>query len=69
MPRARPLNWERVPVSEAAHFLGVSTRTISRMVKDEILKDVTYTPGGHRRFGTSELRRLRRKQKRRKQAS
>ncbi len=56
----RRVVWERVPVSEAAAFLGVSIRTIDRMVARGELT-AYRTSGGHRRFSAGDLHKLRRK--------
>ncbi len=64
LEKDRPRNWEKVSVSAAAFFLGVSTRTISRMVERGEIKRVTRTSGGHRRFDSSELRKIRRDNRR-----
>lgn len=60
MPVGRRLRvvWEMVGIQDAAHYLGVSTRTIDRYVADGKLSP-SYTQGGHRRFKVAQLKRLR----------
>ena len=40
---------------EAARLLGVSQQTVNRAVREGRLRPSAVTPGGHRRFSTSEL--------------
>jgi excisionase family DNA binding protein len=40
---------------EAARLLGVSQPTLNRAVREGRLRPAAVTPGGHRRFATSEL--------------
>jgi len=44
-----------VSSKEAARFLGVSQPTLNRAVRSGRLRPAAVTPGGHRRFDTSEL--------------
>jgi len=46
---------ELVSSKEAARFLGVSQQTLNRAVRSGRLRPAAVTPGGHRRFDTSEL--------------
>ena len=39
----------------AARLLGVSQPTLNRAVREGKLRPAAVTPGGHRRFATSEL--------------
>jgi excisionase family DNA binding protein len=41
--------------SEAARRLGVSQDTVNRAARDGRLRSASITPGGHRRFATSDL--------------
>jgi excisionase family DNA binding protein len=41
--------------SEAARLLGVSQQTLNRAVREGRLRPATVTPGGHRRFDTSDI--------------
>jgi len=41
--------------SEAARLLGVSQHTVNRAARDGRLRSASITPGGHRRFASSEL--------------
>jgi excisionase family DNA binding protein len=41
--------------SEAARLLGVSQDTVNRAAREGRLRSASVTPGGHRRFATSEL--------------
>jgi len=50
--------WEGVTTSQAAIFLGVSTRTLRRY-RDRGLLHPWYLPSGHARYDTNELRRIR----------
>jgi excisionase family DNA binding protein len=40
---------------EAARLLGVSQPTLNRAVREGRVRAAAVTPGGHRRFATSEL--------------
>jgi excisionase family DNA binding protein len=44
--------------SEAARLLGVSQHTVNRAAREGRLRSASITPGGHRRFATSELARV-----------
>jgi excisionase family DNA binding protein len=44
-----------VSSSEAARLLGVSQPTLNRAVREGRVRAAAVTPGGHRRFATSEL--------------
>ena len=44
-----------VSSKEAARLLGVSQPTLNRAVREGRLRPAAVTPGGHRRFATSEL--------------
>ena len=46
---------ELVTSKEAARLLGVSQPTLNRAVREGRLRPAAVTPGGHRRFATSEL--------------
>lgn len=46
---------ELVSSKEAARILGVSQPTLNRAVREGRLRPAAVTPGGHRRFATSEL--------------
>jgi excisionase family DNA binding protein len=46
---------ELVRSSEAARLLGVSQHTVNRAAREGRLRAASITPGGHRRFATSEL--------------
>lgn len=46
---------ELVSSSEAARLLGVSQPTLNRAVREGRVRPAAVTPGGHRRFATSEL--------------
>jgi excisionase family DNA binding protein len=46
---------ELVSSKEAARLLGVSQPTLNRAVREGRLRPAAVTPGGHRRFATSEL--------------
>ena len=52
--RRRP-GWVRP--AQAAAFLGLHQMTLSRYVRDGLLR-CYYTPGGHRRFAVGDLERL-----------
>lgn len=41
--------------SEAARLLGVSQQTLNRAVREGRVRPAAVTPGGHRRFDTSDL--------------
>jgi excisionase family DNA binding protein len=41
--------------SEAARLLGVSQQTLNRAVRQGRLRPAVVTPGGHRRFATSDI--------------
>jgi excisionase family DNA binding protein len=41
--------------SEAARLLGVSQQTLNRAVRDGRVRPAAVTPGGHRRFDSSEI--------------
>lgn len=47
---------ELVGSREAARVLGVSQQTLNRAVREGRVRPAVITPGGHRRFATSELR-------------
>jgi excisionase family DNA binding protein len=54
--RTRSRSGERLVSSkEAARLLGVSQPTLNRAVREGRLRPAAVTPGGHRRFATSEL--------------
>jgi excisionase family DNA binding protein len=46
---------ELIGSSEAARLLGVSQQTLNRAVRDGRVRPAVVTPGGHRRFETSEI--------------
>jgi excisionase family DNA binding protein len=46
---------ELVSSGEAARLLGVSQPTLNRAVREGRVRPAAVTPGGHRRFATSEL--------------
>ena len=46
---------ELVGSKAAARLLGVSQPTLNRAVREGRLRAAAVTPGGHRRFATSEL--------------
>jgi excisionase family DNA binding protein len=46
---------ELVSSSAAARLLGVSQPTLNRAVREGKVRPAAVTPGGHRRFATSEL--------------
>lgn len=48
----------RLSISQAAEVLGVSVSTLDRWEKEGRLAPDTYTPGGHRRYDETRLRRL-----------
>jgi excisionase family DNA binding protein len=41
--------------SEAARLLGVSQQTLNRAVREGRVRPAAVTPGGHRRFDSSDL--------------
>jgi excisionase family DNA binding protein len=49
-----------VSSKEAARLLGISQPTLNRAVRDGRVRPAAVTPGGHRRFATSELAESRR---------
>jgi len=51
---------ELIGSSEAARLLGVSQQTLSRAVRNGSLRPAAVTPGGHRRFASSEIAESRR---------
>jgi len=51
---------ELVSSKEAARLLGVSQPTLNRAVRDGRVQPAVVTPGGHRRFATSDLAESRR---------
>jgi excisionase family DNA binding protein len=51
---------ELVSSKEAARLLGVSQPTLNRAVRAGRVQPAVVTPGGHRRFATSELAESRR---------
>ncbi|MHB8588733.1 MAG: helix-turn-helix domain-containing protein [Candidatus Dormibacteraceae bacterium] len=52
---ARVRRPELVGSGEAARLLGVSQPTLNRAVREGRVRPAAVTPGGHRRFATSEL--------------
>ena len=46
--------------SEAARLLGVSQQTLNRAVRNGSVRPAVVTPGGHRRFTTSDIAESRR---------
>jgi len=46
---------ELVSSGQAARLLGVSQPTLNRAVREGRVRPAAVTPGGHRRFATSEL--------------
>src|SRR5258708_19581209 len=58
--RSRPEGVDLVSSREAARLLGVSQPTLNRAVRAGRLHAAGVTPGGHRRFATSELAETRR---------
>jgi excisionase family DNA binding protein len=46
---------ELVSSSAAARLLGISQPTLNRAVREGRVRPAAVTPGGHRRFATSEL--------------
>ncbi|MFI5168536.1 MAG: helix-turn-helix domain-containing protein [Thermoanaerobaculales bacterium] len=48
-------NAKLVSSKAAARLLGVSQPTLNRAVREGKLRPAAVTPGGHRRFATSEL--------------
>jgi excisionase family DNA binding protein len=53
--RSRSGGEQLVSSKEAARLLGVSQPTLNRAVREGRLRPAAVTPGGHRRFATSEL--------------
>jgi excisionase family DNA binding protein len=53
--RSRSGGAELVSSKEAARLLGVSQPTLNRAVREGRVRPAAVTPGGHRRFATSEL--------------
>jgi excisionase family DNA binding protein len=53
--KSRSIREELVSSSEAAQLLGVSQPTLNRAVRGGRVRPAAVTPGGHRRFATSEL--------------
>jgi excisionase family DNA binding protein len=49
------LSRELIGSSEAARLLGVSQQTLNRAVRDGRVRPAIVTPGGHRRFQSSDL--------------
>jgi excisionase family DNA binding protein len=52
---SRPGAAKLVSSKAAARLLGVSQPTLNRAVREGKLRPAAVTPGGHRRFATSEL--------------
>jgi excisionase family DNA binding protein len=53
-----PKPWQPLDLirsSEAARLLGVSQDTVNRAAREGRLPAASVTPGGHRRFATSQL--------------
>ena len=46
---------ELVSSKAAADFLGISQPTLNRAVREGRVRPALVTPGGHRRFATSDL--------------
>jgi excisionase family DNA binding protein len=46
---------ELISSSEAARLLGVSQQTLNRAVREGRVRPAIVTPGGHRRFQSSDL--------------
>jgi excisionase family DNA binding protein len=46
---------ELISSSEAASLLGVSQQTLNRAVREGRVRPAIVTPGGHRRFQSSDL--------------
>jgi excisionase family DNA binding protein len=55
LTRSRSGGEQLVSSKEAARLLGVSQPTLNRAVREGRLRPAAVTPGGHRRFATSEL--------------
>jgi excisionase family DNA binding protein len=51
---------ELIGSSEAARILGVSQQTLNRAVRNGSVRPVVVTPGGHRRFTSSDIAESRR---------
>ena len=51
---------ELIGSSEAARQLGVSQQTLNRAVRNGSVRPAVVTPGGHRRFATSDIAESRR---------
>jgi excisionase family DNA binding protein len=51
---------ELIGSSEAARLLGVSQQTLNRAVRNGSVRPAVVTPGGHRRFTSSEIAESRR---------
>jgi excisionase family DNA binding protein len=48
-------NGDLIGSSEAARILGVSQQTLNRAVRSGRVRPAAVTPGGHRRFATSDI--------------
>jgi excisionase family DNA binding protein len=46
---------ELIGSSEAARLLGVSQQTLNRAVRNGSVRPAVVTPGGHRRFTSSDI--------------
>jgi excisionase family DNA binding protein len=46
---------ELISSSEAARLLGVSQQTLNRAVRNGSVRPAVVTPGGHRRFTSSDI--------------
>jgi excisionase family DNA binding protein len=46
---------ELIGSSEAARLLGVSQQTLNRAVRNGTVRPAVVTPGGHRRFTSSDI--------------
>jgi excisionase family DNA binding protein len=51
---------ELIGSSEAARILGVSQQTLNRAVRNGSVRPAVVTPGGHRRFTSSDIAESRR---------
>jgi len=51
---------ELISSSEAARLLGVSQQTLNRAVRNGSVRPAVVTPGGHRRFTSSDIAESRR---------
>ncbi|HAC45332.1 MAG TPA: hypothetical protein DCF65_04610 [Chloroflexi bacterium] len=51
---------ELIGSSEAARLLGVSQQTLNRAVRNGSVRPAAVTPGGHRRFTSSDIAESRR---------